>query len=211
MCVVGLSALAAGDGGLGFVIAFSFLLGGAFVVLLLALGEGELAFDAAVAEVEADGDEGEALLAGGGFELAELLLVDEEFAGAEGFVVHGVAMREGADVSVEEEEFAVFQNAVGVFEVGFAFSDGFDFGAAEGDAGFVFVGEEVVEAGGAIEGGVALACGDGVTVFFLDHRPGGLGGRGCLHAACHGGLRIFKFNMGEWLRDYVSPSRGCLV
>ena len=61
--------------------------------------------------------------------------MEEKFAGAEGFVVHGVAVREGADVGVEEEALAVLEEAVGVLEIGFAFADGFDLGAAEGDAG----------------------------------------------------------------------------
>ena len=161
-------ALAAGYGGFGFVVGFALAFGGALVPLLLAFGEGELAFDAAVAEVEADGDEGEALLPGGGFELADLVLVQQELAGAQRVVVHGVAVGERADVGVEEEALAVLEQAVGVLEVGFALADGFDLGAAEGDAGLELVGEEVVEAGGAVEGGVTLACGDGVAVLLFD-------------------------------------------
>ena len=170
-----LAALAAGYGGFGFVVAFAFAFGGSLVPLLLAFGKGQFAFDAAVFEVELDGDQGVALLLGGDDELVDLAFVEEEFAGAEGVVVHRVAVGEGADVGVEEEGFAVFEEAVGVFEVGFAFADGFDLGAAEGDAGFYAVGEEVVEAGGAVEGGVAGAGGYGVAVFLLD-RSFGCGG-----------------------------------
>ena len=64
-------------------------------------------------------------------------------------------MGEGADVGVEEESFAVFEEAVSVFQVGLAFADGFNLGAAESYAALEVVGEEVVEAGGAVEGGVA--------------------------------------------------------
>ncbi len=96
--------------------------------------------------------------------------MEQELAGAQGFVVHGVAVGEGADVGVEEEALAVLEQAVGVLEVGFAFADGFDLGAAEGDAALEAVGEEVVVAGGAVEGGVALAGGDGVAVLLLCRR-----------------------------------------
>ena len=169
------AALASGYGGLGFVVGFALALGGSLVPLLLAFGECDLALDAAVAEVEADGDEGVSLLLGHALELADLGFVEEQFAGSEGVVVHGVAVGEGADVGVEEEALAVFEEAVGVLEVGFAFADGLDLGAAKGDSGLEFVGEEVIEAGRAVEGGVALAGGDGVAVLLLDSGFGGVG------------------------------------
>ena len=162
-----LAALAAGDGGFGFVVGFALAFGGALIPFLLAFGQGELALDAAVAEVEADGDEGIALLSGHALELADLVFVQQQLAGAERVVVHGVAVGERADVGVQEEAFAVFEQAVGVLEVGLAFADGLDLGAAEGDAGLELVGEEVIVAGGAVEGGVALAGGDGVAVLRL--------------------------------------------
>jgi len=170
--------LAASDGGFGFFVAFAGAFGGALVPVLFALGEGYLALDASVFEVELDRDEGEAFLAGEGLELFDLFFVEEELARAEALVVHGVAVREGADVGVEEEALAVFEEAVGVFEVGFAFADRFNFSPAEGDATLEAVGEEVVEAGGAVEGGVAEAGGYGVAVFLLDRRFGRGGGGG---------------------------------
>ena len=133
------------------------------------------------------------------FEFVELVLVQQEFAGAQVLVVHGVAVGEGADVGVEQEAFAVFEQAVGVLEVGLAFADAFDLGAAEGDAGLELVGEEVVVAGGAVEGGVALAGGDGVAVFLLDGglwRGGGSGrvgegaGHGVVMGSVHGCSRL---------------------
>jgi len=179
-----LAALAAGYGGFGFVVAFAFAFGGALVPLLLAFGEGQFAFDAAVLEVELDRDQGVALLLGGDLQFGDLVLVEEEFASAKRVVVHRVAVGEGADVGVEEEGFAVFEEAIGVFEVGFAFADGFDFGAAQGDAGFDAVGEEVVEAGGTVEGGVACAGGYRVTVLLLDGSLGS-GGDGRVGEGAH--------------------------
>ena len=89
--------------------------------------------------------------------------MEEQLAGAELLVIHGVAVREGSDVGVEQEALTVFEQAVGVLEVGFALADGFDLGAAQGDASFVAVGKEVVVAGGTVERGVAPARGDGVA------------------------------------------------
>jgi len=85
-------------------------------------------------------------------------------------------MRERADVGVEQEGLAVLEESVGVFEIGFAFADGLDLGTAEGDATLEAVGEEVIEAGGTVESGVALAGGDGVAVLGLDRGLGGGGG-----------------------------------
>ena len=72
---------------------------------------------------------------------------------------------------VEQKSLAVLDQAVGVFEVGLALADGFDFGSAQRDAGFDLFDEEVVVAGAAIVSGVALAAGDGVA------RLGSFGGR----------------------------------
>ena len=111
-------------------------------------------------------------LSGGG-ELLDLAAMQQQLPGAQALVVHGVAVREGADVGVEEEGLAVLEQAVGVLEVGLAFADGLDLGAAQGDAALVAVAEEVVEAGRAVEGGVALPGGHGIAVLRLG---GGFGG-----------------------------------
>jgi hypothetical protein len=194
-----LAALAAGDGGFGFVVGFSLALGGAFIPLLFALGKGDLAFDPAVAEVEAGGNQGEAFLAGSDFEFAHLGFVQQKFAGAQRLVVHGIAVGKRADVGVEQEALSVLEQAVGVLEVGLAFANRLNFGAAEGDAGFVFVEEGVVIAGGAIVGRVAHSGGDRVTVFLLDRRFR-LGGYGRIgERAGHGWAEAFCF-WSLWLR-----------
>src|SRR6185312_6227230 len=163
-------ALAASDGGFGFVVGLTFAFGGAFVPVLLAFGEGDLALHTAVLEVKTDRDQRDALLAGEGVELFDLFPVEQELTGACLLVVHDVAVGEVADVHVQQEGFAVLEQTVGVFEVRFAFADALDLGAAEGDAGLEFVGKEVVETGGTIERGVASAGGYGVAVFGLGRR-----------------------------------------
>ena len=67
LLALNLFSLASRYGGFGFFVAFAGAFGGALVPVLFALGEGDFAFDAAVAEVEFDRDEGEAFLGGKGF------------------------------------------------------------------------------------------------------------------------------------------------
>jgi hypothetical protein len=77
-------ALGAGYGGFGFLVAFAGALGGALVPVLFALGEGEFALDAAVAEIKFDGDERVAFLLRQTLEFVDFTLVQKEFAGAQG-------------------------------------------------------------------------------------------------------------------------------
>jgi hypothetical protein len=57
---------------------------------------------------------------------------------------------------VQQICFAVFNNSVSIFEVGFALANGLDFRASEGDTGFKFVEQKVIMPGGAIYGGVSF-------------------------------------------------------
>src|ERR1700731_2503873 len=98
-------------------------------------------------------------------------------------------MREGADMGVQQETLAVFEQTVGVLEVGFALTDGLDLGPAQRYAGLELVGEEVVEAGGAVECGVSLARGDGVAVLLLHPRLGGVRDGRIGERASHGNLQ----------------------
>ena len=61
------------------------------------------------------------------------------------------------NMRVQQKGLAVFDDAVGVFEIGFAFADGLDLCSAEGDACFEFIGQKVVVPGGAVDGGVTGA------------------------------------------------------
>ena len=71
-------------------------------------------------------------------ELANFFLVNQELAGAQGGMIGVIAMVVGADVAVEEPEFAVFDQAVGVLKIGLARADGFDLGSGERDSGLEF-------------------------------------------------------------------------
>jgi hypothetical protein len=73
----------------------------------------------------------------------------------------------GSDVGIEEKEFAVLYEAIGVLEIGLAGADGLDLGSAKGDAGFIAVEEEKIMPCGAIDAGIALAAGDRVALDVL--------------------------------------------
>src|SRR5271157_1199532 len=127
-----------GDGFAGFLVGGAAALGFTLVPLLLALGEGEFDFDSSVFEIHAGGDQGESLLLGLANEFANFFFVNQKFAGAQGGMVGGVAVVIGPNMAVEEPEFAVLDEAVGVLEIGLAAADGFDLGSGQRDPGLEF-------------------------------------------------------------------------
>jgi hypothetical protein len=194
-----LAALGAGYGCLGFFVAFAGAFCGSLVPVLLALGEGDFALDAAVAEIKLDRDEREALLRRQSFKFVDFSFMQQELTGAQRLVIHGVAVRERANVGVEEETLAVLEETIGVLEVGLAFADGLDLRTTQGDAGFEAVGEEVVEAGGAVVGSVALSGSDGIAILGLGRGFGWRGDSRIGEGAGHEGS-------GYWLKTSDSGS-----
>ena len=75
----------------------------------LPLARGNFTFHTAVTEIKPRGDERVAFLLRQTDEFFDLPLMQQQLAGAKTLVVHGVAVREGADVRVEQEAFAVFE------------------------------------------------------------------------------------------------------
>jgi hypothetical protein len=94
-------------------------------------------------------------------------VVDEELASTEGVVIELSAGGVGSNVGVEEEKLSVFDEAVGVLQVGLAVANGFDLGPAEDEAAFVTIEEKEVMGGRAIDAGVPLAAGDGISLDVL--------------------------------------------
>lgn len=182
-----LLALAAGDGGAGLFVGVAFAFRFALVPDLLALGQGEFALHLAIAKIKTGGDERKSFLLRLNLKLVNLGTVEQQFTGAQRVVIAGIAVGIRADVGVEQEDFAVLDEAVGVFEVGLALADGFDFGAAQSHAGFDAVGKEVVVAGSAIERGIAVAAGDGISGAF--GFGGNSAGNGMAGWTCHWNLQ----------------------
>jgi hypothetical protein len=63
-------------------------------------------------------------------------------------------------MSVQQIGFAVFDDPVGILQIGLSLADGLDLCTPEGNAGFELVQQEVVMSRGAIYGSVALTGGD---------------------------------------------------
>src|SRR5208282_6009450 len=92
---------------------------------------------------------------------------------AQGGVIGRVAVVVGAHVAVEEPEFAVFDQAVGVLEIGRASADRFHLGAGEHDSGLEFFEQEIVVAGVPVYSGILFAGSGGLAARIL--LPIGLG------------------------------------
>ena len=87
-----------------------------------------------------------------------------------------VAVVIGADVAVEEPEFAVLDNAVGVLEIGCAATDRLYLGPGEHDAGLKFFKQEIVVARVPVYSGILFARGGGLAARILLRTGPGLVG-----------------------------------
>jgi len=115
-------------------------------VLLFAAAYADLDLDAAVFEIEGEGDEGGALGLEGLFEFSDFALVGEESALAKRIVVELGGGCVGVDVAAVEDELPFFDAGVGFLELSFAGAEAFDLAAHERDAAFELgLDEEFVE------------------------------------------------------------------
>src|ERR1700761_1189778 len=110
--------------------------------------------------------------------------MDKQFASAERRMSGIAGIFISANVSIQEPQFAVFEQCVTILKVGTARADGFNLRAGQDNAGFQPVLKEVIVAGGPIERSIALPGGYGVTlnVFGLIRLSlmSGLAGHGSL-------------------------------
>src|SRR5262252_2140053 len=107
----------ASDGLTSFAVGRAATLGLALVPLLLAASDRELEFDSAVFEVHACGDQRKSLLLCLSDQFADLFPMHKQLASAQSGVVRIAAMFIGTDVAVQEPEFSVLDEAIGVFQV----------------------------------------------------------------------------------------------
>ena len=147
---IGLVGSGLDERGAGFGVLFFGFFGGAFVVELLAPGDGDLHLHAAALKVHFGGDDGEALFAGLSMDLGDFLTVEEELSFAVGKMVGDVAVGVFADVDIDKPGFSAFDGGEPVLELHFAGAAGFDFGPGQGKTGLKPFHELVVMAGGAV-------------------------------------------------------------
>ena len=97
--------------------------------------------------------------------------MEQEFSGTQRVVVGSVSVRIGANVRVQQIRFAVFDDSIGILEIGLAFPNGLNFRASKRDPGFEFVQQKVVMACGTVDRSISLSGGYRFPGF-----PVGLGG-----------------------------------
>src|SRR5271169_1527023 len=74
-------------------------------------------------------------------------------------MIEDVSVLVNADVSIDQPEFAIFHQSVGVFEVGAPGTNGLDFSTAQSNAGLKFLQQKVVVGGGTIDRSITQAAG----------------------------------------------------
>src|ERR1700687_982726 len=162
-----------GDGLPRFLVGGATALGLALVPLLFALRQREFDFDLAILEIHARGNQRESLLLGLANQLANFFFVKQKFAGTKGGMIGVVAVLIGADMAVEEPEFTILDQPVGVFEIGFAGSNGLHLGSGENNSGLEFFEQEIVVTRVPVYSGILLSGGGGLAARIL--LPIGLG------------------------------------
>ena len=90
------------------------------------LGECKLDFYSAIFEVHARRYQGQALLLALANQFSNLFLMYQQLTSAEGGVIIDISMLVGTDVAVEEPQFAIFNQPVGVFQIDVARPYGLD-------------------------------------------------------------------------------------
>lgn len=129
---------------LGFAAIDLFLKIFAFIVVFFAAAESDFDFDEAIFEVEAQGNDGAPAGLDGLLPLTDFAFMEEEFARAVGVVVGGIAEGVLGDMGVVKDGTLLIDADEGVVDLGEALADGFDLGAAQGDACFEGVIDKIV-------------------------------------------------------------------
>ena len=153
-------------GPLHFAAGFARLNGLPAIVHLFPFGQPE--FDlrkASFGEIDTEGDERQSLLLRLAEKLIDLLAVEEQLPGAEGFVIHDVAVAVGTDVAMVEKDLPFSHAGVTVLQIHTPISQGLDLRTLEHDTRLELLFYEIVVVGLAISD-------DGFfeTVFLFPHQ-----------------------------------------
>ena len=140
------------DGPLHFALGVALGDGVPLVIGLFALAQAQLHLHTAVLEIQAQGDQGIAVLLLQIVELADLPLVHQQPLGPVRVLVEDVALLIGGDVHAVGVDLAVLGHAVGILQVHPALPDGLDLRSGQLDARLVSVLHEIVVVGLAVLG-----------------------------------------------------------
>jgi len=132
------------------------------VPLLFALRKGHFAFGYSLTEVNAQGNDGQALVVHFSLQLIDLFLVQEQLPRTERPVIEGPAGEVFADMEIDEPDFAAPDHPIGIAEVSSAFAERFHFGAKQHHARFELLKKNVIVGSSAI-----LSYQDFFDFFFL--------------------------------------------
>ncbi len=122
-----------------FDVAFGTLFGGgfAFIVEFFTLTQTDLNFQPAVDEIGRQRNDGITLLFDQTEQTHDLTFVHEQFACTHRIAVKNIALVIGGNMHTVQQQFTVFDHAIGILEIEFALANGFDFRAAQFNTGFV--------------------------------------------------------------------------
>src|SRR5215469_6640111 len=127
---------------------------GAFVLAAVpgffALGQSDFDFGNAVAEIDAQRNDGQTFGFGAARQFMNFTLVKKELSIPERLVVPGAARHILRDVGVDEIGAAGLEVHVSVTNVGLAFAECFHFGAVQNQSGFEFFEKVIIVRGGTI-------------------------------------------------------------
>lgn len=136
-----------------FAAGFTSLDGLAAVVLLFALGEGQLYFRmAAFRKIDAEGDESEPLELGFPDQFIDLLAMQQELPFTEGIMIHQIAMRVGADVAMVQVHFAVIDRRITVLKVHAALAQRFHLGSTQDHTRLKLLFDKIIVVGLSVRG-----------------------------------------------------------
>ena len=116
----------------------------ALVVELLAFAQAQLHLDAAVLEVQRQGNERHAVLHHAGVELEDLPLVHQQTPGPHRILIKNVPVLVGADVHAPYEKLPVLDGAEAVLQIDLPGADGLDLRPGQLNPGLVALQHKIV-------------------------------------------------------------------
>lgn len=116
----------------------------ALVMSVFPLGQCEFTLDLSLLQIQLQGDQREAPFHGFSNQASNLILMKQQFPGAQGIMILLVSMRIGADVTVEQPHFIVLHLRVALLKIRPAFPDRFHLCSSQGNPRFIPVEEKIV-------------------------------------------------------------------